>query len=295
MLLCCVKTINDVFIAFKEGLNTLYDRQETEALTLLIISEVCHISKASIKAFPEKQIEDAEKFTGILQQLQTGKPIQYILGYTDFFGLSFKVNPSVLIPRPETEELVQWCLENIPTSATEQSAQVLDIGTGSGCIAVSIKKNAPAAVVSAIDISTEALTVAKENAATNHTDINFIQADALNLSTYPALNNPYTLIVSNPPYVTPADKMLMHDNVTEFEPHTALFVPQDDPLLFYREIAQFAKNKLIDKGLLFFEINENYGQETVDLLTTVGFKEIELRKDLSGKYRMIKSTWHVNT
>jgi len=301
MLLCCVKTIKDVFITFQKGLTTLYDSQETESIILLTISEITHLSNATIKAFPEKEItsEQIQQLQNILIQLQTGKPIQYILGYTEFYGLKFLVNPTVLIPRPETEELVEWVLSSVssPDSYWEQlpvgSFHLLDIGTGSGCIAISLKKNLHGAQVSAIDISPEALQTAKQNAKLNEVEINFIEADILNLKSdpdnYRDENPKFEIIISNPPYVTLKDKSQMHINVTNFEPHTALFVPEDDPLIFYKAIADFAINNLTANGLLFFEINESYGQETVDLLTEKGFKYIELKKDMGNKYRMIRA------
>ena len=291
MLLCCVKTIKDVFITFQKGLAAVYDSQETESITLLIISEITHLSKASIKAFPEKEIapEQIQQLQNILIQLQTGKPIQYILGYTEFYGLKFLVNPAVLIPRPETEELVEWVLSSVSSKQLAVSSfHLLDIGTGSGCIAISLKKNIPNALVSAIDISPEALQTAKQNAKLNEVEINFVEADILNLKS--EIKNPkFEIIISNPPYVTLKDKEQMHTNVTDFEPHTALFVPENDPLIFYKAIADFAVNNLTANGLLFFEINESYGQETVDLLAEKGFKDIELKKDMGNKCRMIKA------
>ena len=166
---------------------------------------------------------------------------------------------------------------------------ILDIGTGSGCIAISLKKNLKGAEVSAIDISTEALKTAKENAELNEADVNFIEADILNLAHHSPLTTHYSLIISNPPYVTLDDKKQMHTNVTDFEPHTALFVPEDDPLIFYKAIADFASTHLEKGGLLFFEINESYGEQTVKLLEHNLFKNIELRKDIGGRYRMIKA------
>jgi release factor glutamine methyltransferase len=286
MLLCCVKTIKDVFITFQKGLTILYDSHETESITLLTISEITHLSKASIKAFPEKEIAPGQiqQLQNTLIQLQTGRPIQYILGYTEFYGLKFLVNQAVLIPRPETEELVEWALSSV--SNLPQPFNLLDIGTGSGCIAISLKKNLPKAQVSAIDISPEALQTAKENAAINNVEVNFIQDDILHSK---FKTQDLKLIISNPPYVTLEDKEQMHINVTNFEPHTALFVPEDDPLIFYKVIADFAMKNLTDNGLLFFEINESYGQETVDLLAERRFKDIELKKDMGNKYRMIKA------
>jgi release factor glutamine methyltransferase len=234
-------------------------------------------SSAYLKAFSEYELLAAhqEKIKTVLQELSTGKPLQYVQGHTEFYGLPFKVNPSVLIPRPETEELVEWVLNG----AFPQSAiNILDIGTGSGCIAISLKKNLPQANVWAIDISAAALETAKQNAELNNLTHNS------QLTTHN-----YNIIVSNPPYVTPTDKDLMHTNVTDFEPHTALFVPQDDPLLFYKAIADLAADKLATGGLLFFEINESYGDETVEMLKSKLFQNIELRKDMSGRDRMIKA------
>jgi len=315
MLLCCMITIKDVFEDYKQ-LNKVYDANEVESLTLLTISQVTNLSKASIKAFPERELNDqqAQKLKSIVSELVTGKPIQYVLGVTEFYGLPFKVNPSVLIPRPETEELVEWILavcsgqfavnsEQFAVGSSQSSigsrqfaGNILDIGTGSGCIAISLKKNLPQAQVSAIDISEGALQTAKENADLNEVHVQFIQADILDVPT--AHHSPLTthdspqltthqIIVSNPPYVTLDDKKQMHTNVTDFEPHTALFVPENDPLVFYKAIADFALNNLTPGGYLFFEINESLGQETVELLRDKSFTDIELRKDMSGRDRMI--------
>jgi release factor glutamine methyltransferase len=292
MLLCCMITIKDVFEDYRQQINVVYDINETEAITLLVIAEVTGMSRASIKAFPEREltVEQSERVKNILSELKTGKPVQYIFGVTEFYGLPFKVNPYVLIPRPETEELVEWILfgggDRLKVEGERFS--VLDIGTGSGCIAISLKKNLEDADVSAIDISEGALQTAKENAVLNSVKINFIQADILNIKPGVATAN-YNIIVSNPPYVTLDDKKQMHNNVTDFEPHTALFVPKHDPLIFYRAIADFALNNLIAGGLLFFEINESLGKETVELLAGNSFKNIELRKDMSGRDRMIKA------
>jgi release factor glutamine methyltransferase len=204
------------------------------------------------------------------------------------------VNPSVLIPRPETEELVDWAINSWALAANDwqRPYHVLDIGTGSGCIAISLKKNLPDARVWAIDISPGALQTARENARLNEVDVNFIQADILNpINKSQLTTHNLQLIVSNPPYVTPKDKEHMHINVTNFEPHTALFVPEDDPLLFYQAIADFAVHNLTNNGLLFLEINESYGPETVQLLANKGFKNIELKKDMGDKHRMIKAVF----
>ena len=290
MLLCAMQSIKDVFVEFKAKLNALYGVQEASALALTVLNEVSGLSNAYLKAFPEQELTSPqwENINDILTQLTTGKPLQYILGHTEFYGLPFKVNPSVLIPRPETEELVEWVLKS-ELSKTDE-INILDIGTGSGCIAISLKKNLRATNVWAIDISADALTTAKENAALNQVKINFIEADILQASsTFHLLPLTFNLIISNPPYVTPADKQLMHTNVTDFEPHTALFVPQNDPLLFYKAIADVAMERLPAGGFLFFEINESYGADTVKMLTDKQFKQVSLRKDMSGRDRMVKA------
>jgi len=284
-----MKTIKDVFADYKQGLDKIYDTNEIGAITLLTISEICNTSKAKIKAFPEDEVspEQAGKLKSILEELKTGKPIQYILGKTEFYGLPFNVSPSVLIPRPETEELVEWAIETVG-SLKLAVGSLLDIGTGSGCIAISLKKNLSGFKVSAIDISADALQTAASNSTLNVVDIEFIEDDILNIKSEIEILK-FEIIISNPPYVTLHDKTQMHTNVTDFEPHTALFVPENDPLIFYNAIAEFAVTSLTENGLLFFEINESYGKETVKLLADKGFKNIELRKDMSGRDRMIRA------
>jgi release factor glutamine methyltransferase len=287
-----MKTVKDIFFDYKQSLSTIYDVNEVEAITLLAINEISNLSKAKTKAFPEFELpaDHAEKLYHVLNELKTGKPIQYILGKTEFYGLPFFVDQSVLIPRPETEELVEWILVSVDGLQLAVGS-ILDIGTGSGCIAISLKKNLPAVNVSAIDISKAALNTAKRNAELNDVDINFIEADILNINSDLPFGRPKSeIIISNPPYVTLHDKTQMHTNVTDFEPHTALFVPENDPLLFYRAIADFALVKLNQNGLLFFEINESLGNETVELLARKGFKNIELKKDMSGRDRMIRAS-----
>jgi len=281
-----MKTINDVFARYKKELQHLYGNNEAEAITLLVISEVSEISKAKIKAFPETDITApiANKLEAILVELKTGKPVQYVLGTTEFYGLIFMVDPSVLIPRPETEELVEWVISSV---SNEQKSNVLDIGTGSGCIAISLKKNLPQFNISAVDISGDAIKTAESNAVLNKVDVNFIKQDILKYTEIELTKS--NIIISNPPYVTLHDKTQMHTNVTDFEPHTALFVPENDPLIFYEAIADFALINLLPEGLLFFEINESYGEDIVKMLSDKSFKNIELRKDMSGRDRMVKA------
>jgi release factor glutamine methyltransferase len=307
MLLCCMKTIKDVFLEFQQGLSGVYDSRETEAITLVVLEEITGMSRAKIKAFPEDDVdgEAIEKIQSILEELKTGKPVQYILGSTEFYGLNFLVNPATLIPRPETEELVEWILSSVGSGrlAADGKLSILDIGTGSGCIAISLKKNLADANITAIDISAEALHTARQNAVINDVKVEFIEEDILKVGKYESAvslkeentssldirHSMFDIIVSNPPYVTLDDKLLMHQNVTGFEPHSALFVPEDDPLIFYKAIASYALKHLAANGLLFLEINENSGKETVELLSHKGFTDIELRKDMSGRDRMAKA------
>ncbi|MBC8265614.1 MAG: peptide chain release factor N(5)-glutamine methyltransferase [Flavobacteriales bacterium] len=234
-------------------------------------------SDCIIQANKDIASEISDKIKQIVFDLKTKKPLQYILGETEFYGLKFKVNEHTLIPRPETEELVDWILQ-------EDFKSALDIGTGSGCIPISLAKNSKA-ILSAIDVSENALKVAKENAEMNDVKINFIQQDILKVDALPKVD----LIVSNPPYVLDTEKKLMMANVLDHEPHLALFVPNDNPLLFYKKIADLADKSLVKGGKLFFEINEQFGQETIAILSDYGFVNIELKKDINDKDRMIKA------
>ncbi|HVW95011.1 MAG TPA: peptide chain release factor N(5)-glutamine methyltransferase [Mucilaginibacter sp.] len=284
-----MKTIKEVFEEYKSALTIIYDRNEIEAITLLVINEVLALSKAAIKAFPDKKLNDTEedRLSSILKELKTGKPVQYILGKTEFYGLTFHVGSSVLIPRPETEELVQWIISSV-TEKDIFTQSLLDIGTGSGCIAISLKKHLPFLKVAALDISSKALKIAALNSELNQADIEIINADILK-SDFKLKSSPVDIIVSNPPYVTLKDKAQMHINVNNYEPHSALFVPEENPLVFYKAIADFAAKNLSANGLLFFEINESYGSETKKVVQEAGFNNVELRQDLSGRDRMIKA------
>jgi release factor glutamine methyltransferase len=222
-----------------------------------------------------------------LSKLKKEIPIQYILGETEFFDLKFKVNNKVLIPRPETEELIEWVLKNSKLKTQNSKLNILDIGTGSGCIAISLAKNLPNAEVYAIDISSEAIKIAQKNAEINKVSVNFIETDILKIE---ELQYTFDIIVSNPPYVRELEKEKMHQNVLANEPHLALFVENDNPLLFYDKIADLAKSYLTKNGNLYFEINQYLGKETVDLLKSKGFNTIELKKDLFDVDRMIKAT-----
>lgn len=284
-----MRSLKQILHGFKEELAERYDTREAESLGLIALAEIATLSSAKIKAFPDTEVteEQAESISKILVELKTGKPIQYVLGHTEFYGLPFKVNPSVLIPRPETEELVEWIISSVGSSKSA-AGRILDIGTGSGCIAIALKKNLPEFDVSAVDVSQQALQIAKENADLNNANINFFRDDILSPKSE-IVNRKSKIIVSNPPYVTIHDKIQMHQNVIDFEPHTALFVPENDPLIFYKAIADFASENLEPGGLLFFEINESYGEQIVELLNYKSFKNIELKNDMSGRDRMIKA------
>ncbi|MEO6523206.1 MAG: peptide chain release factor N(5)-glutamine methyltransferase [Mucilaginibacter sp.] len=282
-----MKTVQDALIKFDDALKSIYDKPEINAIKYLTISEVLMLSKAQLRAYASNELTKAQsqKLAKIIKALQTGKPIQYILGETEFYGLPFKVTPSVLIPRPETEELVEWIISI--AKQRHELETILDIGTGSGCIPITLKTYLPSAKVSAIDISARALTVAKQNAQLNDVEVNFIKVDILKQSGMVIRNTHYSIIVSNPPYITDSEKSQMHTNVLSYEPHLALFVTDHNPLIFYNAIANFALQNLKENGLLFFEINENLGKETVKLLQDKGFKNIQLRQDMRGTDRMV--------
>ncbi len=264
-------------------LASLYPPTEIEGFKRIICEAVCGwgFTEQVLKKHEIISPTDLEKIKSIVLRLKNDEPIQYILGETEFYGLKLKVNPSVLIPRSETEELVEWVVQ----SKLPLNCSVLDIGTGSGCIAIAIKSQLKNAQVSGIDISSEALAIAQQNAVENGLEVNFYLADILNLSNLD--REKYDVIVSNPPYIRESEKEQMHSNVLNYEPEIALFVPNNDPLKFYRAIAVFAKNNLCEKGRLFFEINESLGAEMFDLLTNYGFYQIEVRKDINGKNRMV--------
>lgn len=269
----------------RESLAEIYPQQEITSFTKMILEEVSKLPMAMILCDKSKKItaEQRTLVDKIVDRLKNHEPIQYIFGYTEFYGLQFDVNKNVLIPRPETEELVEIIVANCKKS----HSAILDIGTGSGCIAISLKANINNASVSAWDVSEEALLTAKENALKNKQDITFSHIDVL--QEIPK-NQKFDIIVSNPPYVLESEKLQMENNVLEHEPHLALFVDDNNPLLFYNRIADIARKLLNKDGLLYFEINSMKGQETVDMLKNKGYQNIELIKDLSGKDRITKAS-----
>lgn len=258
-----------------------FSRREVTSFAYLSIEKILGYSKSDciIHSNHELTNDNIISFENIINDIKQNIPIQYILGEAHFYDLKFKVNSSTLIPRGETEELVQYIL-------LHDFISVLEIGTGSGCIAVSIAKNSNANIT-AIDNSLEALEIAKSNAILNSVEINFELSDVFNFS----YAKKYDLIVSNPPYVLESEKKLMNKNVLDYEPHNALFVSDNDPLIYYKEIAKIATNNLNKNGLLFFEINEKYSKQIIELLSNLNFVDIELKKDINGRDRIIKSVF----
>jgi release factor glutamine methyltransferase len=302
----------------QQALTAVHEISEAEAMAALVVE---HVGKKKINQLKQENIsaEETQQIDRILQQLLTHRPLQYVLNEAWFYGLKFEVNESVLIPRPETEELVEWIVKEVKTGKwkvgneessitdevrskkyevrTEAPAYIvhrtsyislLDIGTGSGCIPISLKKNVPETEVSAIDVCGEALHTATINAVNNETEVNFQLLDFLDESKWDQLGK-YDIIVSNPPYIKTTEANTMSKHVLEFEPHKALFVPDDDALLFYRKIADFALQHLQPNGAVYVEINQQLGKETVELFQQKGFS-VELRKDMSGNERMVKAS-----
>lgn len=265
-------------------LKPLYPASEIDSFIYLILNHLLGFKRFDISFKSDVALTDHLELQiyDIIEQLKHKRPIQYILGSTEFFGLSFDVDESVLIPRPETEELVHWILEDYK----HQNPVIIDMGTGSGCIPIALAKNLPNARVSGVDISETALATAKHNASKNQVMVDFFILDIL-YGNHLELPD-FDIIVSNPPYVTPDQKELMDANVVDFEPHLALFVPQNDPLVFYKAIASFARNHLKPEGHLYFEINEDFSNETEQAVAQQGFVT-ELRKDINGKFRMLKA------
>lgn len=265
-------------------LSGVYPGEEANSFFSLLAQAFLGMSRLEVALQRGHEISaiSLEKFEDARVRLMRHEPIQYILGETEFFGLKFKVNEDVLVPRPETEELVQWILDEI--SFEEKEIKILDIGTGSGCIAISLAKELSKAKVTAIDISENALEVARENARINKVEIAFLQQNILKLE---ELEGEYDLIVSNPPYVREQEKEEMQRNVLDFEPAGALYVKNTNPLIFYRKITKLAKKALIPGGKLFLEINQYLGPQTRGQLAGEGFST-ELRKDIFGNFRMLK-------
>jgi release factor glutamine methyltransferase len=281
-----IKNYRDYFI---QELTPLYDAGEAESFFYLILEAKHQLKRVDLALQPDLAFSESELASSnlILDQLKKEIPIQYLLGTTHFYGLEFEVNSSVLIPRPETEELVDWIIQNSKLKAQHSKLKILDIGTGSGCIAIALAKNLPNAQVFALDVSEKALATAKKNAEKNQVQLSFIHQSILETED---LAQEFDIIVSNPPYVRELEKQEIKKNVLDNEPHLALFVEDNDALIFYRKIAQLAQKNLSSIGQLYFEINQYLGLEMLDLLQGMGFKNSELRQDIYGNDRMIQST-----
>ena len=273
-----------IITRINDGLSHCYSAGEVTALTRILATELLGVSQMAfyLKDNVTLTAKQQALLDNAIERLKKQEPIQYILGYSDFCGLRFKVTPATLIPRPETSELVEWIVAN----STHKAVNILDIGTGSGCIAISLAHKIPQSCVTAWDISSSALAVATENSKANNTEVEFTQVDIL--SHQPG-GKEFDIIVSNPPYIKENEKEAMHTNVLDWEPHTALFVPDNDPLLFYRTIAQKGLTLLKPSGALYFEINRAHGKETVEMLSALGYTSIELRKDFADNDRMIRA------
>ena len=310
-------TLKDFQRQFTQELSATYPNTEIQSFLSILLEEYFGFQRIDLITKSDYLISD-EKLKSLneaTKRLKNQEPVQYITGKTEFYGLPFLVNKNVLIPRPETEELVEWILNETKDhrpKTKEDSLQILDIGTGSGCIPIALKKNLPSADVSAIDISEEALLIARRNTQLNEVEINFVHQDILNThdlknvfasetkqsflndeiasSRVPRNDCKFDIIVSNPPYVRELEKTEIKTNVLENEPHLALFVDDHDPLLFYRKIAELARTHLNENGMLFFEINQYLGKEMLELLRLFGFQNVMLKKDLFGNDRMIQAT-----
>ncbi|SDC32742.1 peptide chain release factor N(5)-glutamine methyltransferase [Williamwhitmania taraxaci] len=282
------KKTNTYLTAFnfvKNAVTPLYEEQEATAIAKRFLEDTLHISSYEIFLYPGHHVHEIGQalIESGTERLAKGEPLQYVIGKMEFIGVDFQVTPDVLIPRPETEELIWWI------AADQQGKEItlLDVGTGSGCIAISLARMLPKAMVYATDISEKALALAKTNAERNKIKVQFIQNDILSNQANLPLDR-FDIIVSNPPYITEKEKKVMHRNVLEHEPHLALFVPNDDPLRFYKAIASLASSYK-NPGTIYLEINEAFGKETAELFSTLGFDTI-IRKDINGKERMIRAT-----
>lgn len=285
--------IDEFRVYFREQLAGMYEPEEVENLCFLTLEHILKMNRVEVSLSRKLDVSTSAltQLKEVTSRLSLSEPIQYIIGTTEFYGMEFQVNPATLIPRPETEELVDWIItdkaESFVKSETQEKLKILDIGTGSGCIAISLAKNLSNAHVEAIDISQEALATAYQNAKMNEADVIFYNQDVLAVE---ELEHKYDIIVSNPPYVRMLEKKEMRDNVLSNEPDSALFVSDDDPLIFYRKIGELAFESLSVIGFLYFEINEYLGKEMIDLLKGIGFSDIELKRDMFGKDRMIKAS-----
>lgn len=271
----------------KNLLSSVTEESEATAITFLLFEKLAGMDKMKVLMGDEIPKETENRIMEAANRVAQGEPVQYVIGETDFYGLTFNIAKGALIPRPETEELVEWGISSL-NGKKAVTGKILDIGTGSGCIAISVAKNTEA-TVEAWDISDEALSIATDNAKKNGVNVAFRKVDVLNFMPTDKDRGEYSCIFSNPPYICNSESEEMENNVLDYEPHIALFVPDSEPLLFYRKIAEIGKELLMNDGMLFFEINRRFGKETVDMLTRLGYSDIELRQDQFGNDRMVKA------
>lgn len=279
--------ISDVKRFFYDELQNIYSKEEIEVFVEYCFEEFLNLKRIELTVSDDKTISESKllKFNFAVKDLKNNKPIQHVLGMANFYGLKLKVNEDVLIPRQETEELVHLIIEE--NKNDKNALSILDVGTGSGCIPIALKNKLPTANVTAIDVSKKALAIASENAILNKVEIGFVEHDILSDKEL-ATGKKYDIIVSNPPYVRNLEKEAMHKNVIDNEPHLALFVEDENPLLFYDVIANFALKHLNTSGKIYFEINEYLGSETKQLIVDKGFKNVSLLKDINGKNRILR-------
>ncbi|XOD68496.1 MAG: peptide chain release factor N(5)-glutamine methyltransferase [Flavobacteriales bacterium AspAUS03] len=281
--------LHELYSIFHEVLQEIYPlKEERESLFFLLITNILECDKATVRLrLINQEILDEityEKLMSGLADLQNNKPIQYVLGQAHFFGLDWVVDERVLIPRPETEELISWVISD---QASKGPLRLLDVGTGSGCIAISLKHRLPEVEIHALDILDQALEIARQNAVQHNVEVFFHQLDIL--QDLPEFWPSFDVIVSNPPYIKESEKVLMHPNIYQYEPAKALFVPDEAPLIFYRKIVSWAKQKLSAQGVIYFEINQFLATETALLIEELGCIEVEIRKDIQGHPRMLKA------
>ncbi len=278
----------------QQNLSNVYDIGEAKTISSFVLEHLLQLDRLSLQIHQNQELnkEQVQKLQQITHRLQQKEPIQYVLEEADFYGLKLKVNPSVLIPRQETEELVHWIIDSSSKQkhfigSTKKQLKILDIGTGSGCIPLALKQNIPQADITAIDVSEAALETAKKNSDLLQLPIQFQKIDVLNRTIWNLLPK-FDIIVSNPPYICQQEKSSMNENVVLYEPSLALFVSDSEPLVFYQTIADLALLKLNKNGELYFEVSELFGEDCRKMLQEKGFSNIELRKDINGKWRMLK-------
>lgn len=283
-----MQDIKQLTAIWTDKLSALYSEREVRNILLLVLEDIFGFTRSELLVSKEIALSDArlKDLDQISSRLQKGEPVQYVIGFTYFDDLKIGVAPGVLIPRPETEELVSWMHESVQSN---RNLKIEDWCTGSGCIALALKNRMPDADVTGMDVSQEALEIARSNAKGLRLDVSFELHDALSIEKAGKVN----VIVSNPPYIPWLEKAQMHQNVTDYEPDLALFVPDEDPLLFYKAIAEYAAKNLNENGLLFFELHEIFGEETKAMVEQLGFSPVEIRKDLQGKDRMLRAQWNL--